>query len=146
MARSESGRRRLHQFCQTPEKKSRDISRHIWNVLRLFIIFVYLFHGFWLTTNNVLRTPDWETLLLRNNLEPTARSRIYPMGHSAGITIDRLLWNPPLVTLIDSPHPASLKFHFVNLGKQLWALSSCRISHFLSSCASHVLGLLIRLP
>jgi hypothetical protein len=38
--------RGLLRYCQLSEKYSRDISRDIWNSLRYFEIFMYLFHEF----------------------------------------------------------------------------------------------------
>jgi hypothetical protein len=46
---------RLLQYCQLPDKTSRDISLHIWKCLRYFKICIYLFH-------NVLWKPGWEKL------------------------------------------------------------------------------------
>jgi hypothetical protein len=38
--------RRLLQYCQLPDKYSRDISRDSWNFSWCFKIFIYLFHDF----------------------------------------------------------------------------------------------------
>jgi hypothetical protein len=38
--------RRLLQYCQLPDKNSRDISRDIWNFSQHFKIFICLFHDF----------------------------------------------------------------------------------------------------
>ena len=75
------------------------------------------------TTNNVLRNPGWDTQLLRNNLEPTNCDEQNLSEESFGWNINCLSWNPPLVTRIDNPHPASLKIHFINL----WQTALCSL-------------------
>jgi hypothetical protein len=61
--------RGLLQYCQLPDKNSRDISKDTWNILQYFRIAIYLFHDF-CRNSRVSRILGWETLvqILTSNL------------------------------------------------------------------------------
>jgi hypothetical protein len=53
----------LPQYCQLPDKNFRDTYGDIWNFLRYFKIYLFIYsitsRG---TRNDVLRNPGWETM------------------------------------------------------------------------------------
>jgi hypothetical protein len=56
----------LLQYCQLPDRYSRDIWGHTWNFSRYSNIFIDLFHDFWRNLRNVvLQDPSLEKLVYK---------------------------------------------------------------------------------